>query len=211
MAASSHRDYCCCCIPLRFAVLIISIIALGLGGLSLWSVLHAGMTDQIPKIAAYIAAGVYFLLGLAGLFAVLFKRYGLAKNFSVLWWTVTIVVTCLSIASVVLLATRERDEVEFLCRTELLTDNAKYPGGKYDPATLAEDVSHCYRSVMIIAGASLGAQVLIMAICGWVASRYTSEVKHRKDLGQTIFGYGPVVQSPPAPGQQQGYPYYAKV
>lgn len=171
----------------------------------------SSVIDNIPKIAAYIAAGVYCLLGLAGLFAVLFKRYGLAKNFSVLWWTVTVIVTCLSIASVVLLATRERDEVEELCRSELLTDNIKYPGGKYDPATLADDVSYCYRGVMIIAGASLGVQVLVMAICGWVASRYTSEVKHRKDLGQTIFGYGPVVQSPPAPGQQHGYPYYAKV
>lgn len=167
--------------------------------------------DNIPKIAAYIAAGVYCLLGLSGLFAVLFKRYGLAKNFSVLWWTVTIVVTCLSIASVILIATRERDEVEALCRTELLEDASKYPGGVYDPATLADDVSYCYRGVLIIAGTSLGVQVLIMAICGWVASRYTSEVKHRKDLGQTIFGYGPVVQSPPAPGQQPGYPYYGKV
>ncbi|KAF9427410.1 hypothetical protein BGZ94_004952 [Podila epigama] len=215
-AATSARDYCCCCIPLRFAVLIISFIALALGGASLWSVLYAGYSDYIPKIAAYVATGVYGILGLSGLFAVLFKRYGLAKNFSVLWWTVTVVVTALSILSVVLLATRERDEVEILCRVELLNDSEKYPGGAYQGDVLADDIRYCYRTVLLIAGVSLGVQVFVMAICGWVASRYTSEVKHRKNLGQTIFGYGPVVQSPPSPSQQQqpgqqAYPYYNKV
>ncbi|KAG0333850.1 hypothetical protein BG004_000674, partial [Podila humilis] len=138
-------------------------------------------------------------------------RYGLAKNLSVLWWTVTILTTLLSIASVILLATRERDEVQELCRVELLEDHEKFPPGRYNFISLEDDVKYCYRGVLIIAGVSLGIQVLVMSICGWVASRYTSEVKHRKDLGQTIFGYGPVVNSPPGPTQQQGYPYYAKV
>ncbi|KAF9980324.1 hypothetical protein BGZ75_008568 [Mortierella antarctica] len=172
----THRNYCCGCIPLRFAVAIFSILALALGAASLWNVLRVGV--------------------LTGLFSVFFKKYALAKNFSVLWWTVTILVILLSGTNMVLLATREKDEIKGICQTDLLSENDKYLGGVglYDPATLAVDVENCYRFVLVMAGVAMAVQVLVMMVGGWVASRYTSEIKHRKDglaftYGQ---GYGPL-------------------
>ncbi|KAF9946581.1 hypothetical protein BGZ72_000202 [Mortierella alpina] len=169
----SHRNYCCGCIPLRFAVAIFSILALALGAASLWNVLRVGV--------------------LTGLFSVFFKKYALAKNFSVLWWTVTVLVILLSGTNMVLLATREKDEVKGICQRNLLSENV----GLYDPTTLAGDVENCYRFVLVIAGAAMAVQVLVMMVGGWVASRYTSEIKHRKDglaftYGQ---GYGPITSS----------------
>ncbi|KAF9586502.1 hypothetical protein BGW38_003627 [Lunasporangiospora selenospora] len=198
--ASKNRDYCCCCIPLRFAVTIISLIALGLGAVSVWSVIRYNITDAIPKIASYVIAGVYGLLGVSGLVSVVFKHYALAKNFSVLWWTVTIIVTILSIVNLVLIATREKEEVRGRCQTELIASfNDKYTLGSttYDAATLADDVDTCYRWVLIVLGIATGVEVLVMSFCGWVASRYTAEVKNRKvEMGYTE-GYGPIVSPPP--------------
>ncbi|KAF8925872.1 hypothetical protein EDD21DRAFT_401715 [Dissophora ornata] len=209
--APSNRDYCCCCIPLRLAVAIVSILALALGGASLWNIHRTGVTGS--KIPAYVATGIYCLLGVSGLFSVIFKRYALAKNFSVLWWTVTICVTILAVADLVLLGTSEKDDAKTVCQNNLLTENDKYTGVTYDPQALADDVDNCYKYVMIITGIALAVQVLIMSIGGCVASRYTSEVKHMKDgliytYGQ---GYGPLQAQPPmqtqVPVYQPAHPY----
>ncbi|KAF9914937.1 hypothetical protein BX616_007277 [Lobosporangium transversale] len=204
----ANRSYCCCCVPFRFAVAIFSTIALALGGASLWSVLRVGTTDSTTRIAAYIATGVYGLLGVAGLISVFFKKYALAKNFSVLWWTVTFLVTVLSVINIIFLATREKEAVMGLCRTQLLKDDDRY-FGPYDPNSLFEDVDGCYRWVMIITGICTAVQVVLMAIGGWVASKYTSEVKHHKEgltytYGQ---GYGPVTSQPQHPPYQPAHPY----
>ncbi|CAO3574944.1 unnamed protein product [Mortierella alpina] len=193
----THRNHCCGCIPLRFAVAIFSVLALALGAASLWNVLRVGvLTDSTARITAYVATAIYGILGVSGLFSVFFKKYALAKNFSVLWWTTTVLVILLSGTNMVLLATREKDEVKGICQTNLLSENNKYLGGVgvYDPATLVDDVENCYRFVLVFAGAAMAVQVLVMMVGGWVASRYTSEIKHRKDglayaYGQ---GYGPI-------------------
>ncbi|KAF9403638.1 hypothetical protein BGX21_001479 [Mortierella sp. AD011] len=178
--ARPDKDYCCCCIPLRFAVAIIGLVALVLGALDLWSVLRAGSSaNTSSRISVYIAAGVYGVLGISGLLSAIIKTYGLAKNFSVLWWTFTIVVSILSIVSLVLVATQDKDELRAVCRDNLLSD--KYSAGGYDPNSLEDDVNSCYNLTLIISGVSLAVQVLVMSLCGWVASRYTGEVKHMHD------------------------------
>ncbi|KAF9984071.1 hypothetical protein BGZ65_001024 [Modicella reniformis] len=194
-----HRKYCCFCIPYRFAVCIFSILALAIGGASLWSILRIGITDSTTKIAAYVATGIYLFLGLSGLSAVFFKRYALAKNFSVLWWTVTILATILSIANAALLATREKDDVRAICRSTLLREL-----GTSDP-TLEEDVDACYKYVLIVSGTVTAVDVLIMIIGGIVASGYTREVKHRMDgLIPPVQAYG---QVKPEPLLQPAHPY----
>ncbi|KAG0046027.1 hypothetical protein BGZ83_008790 [Gryganskiella cystojenkinii] len=191
---SPHRSYCCFCIPYRLAVAIFSILSLALGAASLWNVLRTGskMTDQTSKISAYIATGVYGLLGVCGLVSVFFKRYALAKNFSVLWWTVTILTTILAIAGTVILATREKDEVKTICQADLLEDDhtGKYSAVPDGGIALADDVNSCYKWVMIIAGCGTLVQFLIMSLGGFVASRYTKEVKFEKEGLSYVYGQG---------------------
>ncbi|KAF9359697.1 hypothetical protein BGX26_011645 [Mortierella sp. AD094] len=201
--ARQGKDYCCCCIPLRFAVAIIAIIALILGAADLWSVLRSGNnTNSNSRISVYIAAGVYGLLGISGLLSAIIKTYGLAKNFSVLWWSFTIVVSILSVINLVLVATRDKDDLRLTCRDNLLTDD-KYSSGNYDPNSLEDDVNSCYNLLLIIAGVSMAVQVLVMSLCGWVASRYTGEVKHMHDNDnvQSQILYQPQPQAQP----QEGY------
>ncbi|KAF9435809.1 hypothetical protein BGZ76_005493 [Entomortierella beljakovae] len=184
--ARPNRDYCCCCIPLRGAVVIISLIVLAIGGLNLWSILRVDSTDTTSKIAGYISAGVYGLLGICGILCALIKTYALAKNFSVLWWTVTIITTILAVINVILTATRDKETLQGVCRYTLIND----PGLNHnydDIDVLEKDVQTCYNLYIVIAGISLGIQVLLMSLFGWVASRYTGEVKHMHDnehLGQ---------------------------
>ncbi|KAI1313926.1 hypothetical protein EDD11_002390 [Mortierella claussenii] len=205
----AHRSYCCYCIPFRFAVAIFSILALALGGTSIWTVLRSGITDSTTRIAAYVATGVYGLLGVSGLVSVVFKRYALAKNFSVFWWTVTCLVIILSVINLIFVATSEKDAIKGVCQTNLLRDSDKYQG-RYDPVALADDVDLCYKWVLIVSGIGVALQVLIMMVGGYVASHYTSEVKHHKEgltytYGQ---GYGPVTpQSSQYPPYQPAHPY----
>ncbi|KAF9346837.1 hypothetical protein BGX26_001660 [Mortierella sp. AD094] len=201
---SPHRSHCCFCIPFRFAVAILSLLSLAIGGLGLWFVLKTGFTDSSYRIPAYVATGIYCLIGVSGLCAVIFKKYALAKNFSVLWWTVTVVVSILSIINIILLATRGKEETMDNCKANLLLYDDKYIAGKYDPADLAADVDTCANFLLIAAGAGFAIQFIVMSIGGWVASMYTSEVKHQKEglvytYGQ---GYGPVHPQPqPHPHQ----------
>ncbi|KAF8980979.1 hypothetical protein BGZ46_003399 [Entomortierella lignicola] len=205
--ARQGKDYCCCCIPLRFAVGIIAIVALILGAANLWVVLK-GTNESTSKTSAYISAGVYAVLGLSGLLSALIKTYSLAKNFSVLWWTITIIVTILSVINLVLIATRDKGDLQTICRANLLNDD-KYSSGNYNPDDLNNDVTSCYNAVLIFAGASLAVQVLIMSLCGWVASRYTGEVKHMHDNDNDqvhiSFQGQPQPQGQLQPQDQQGY------
>lgn len=145
---------------------------------------------------------MYGLLGISGLVSVFFKRYALAKNFSVLWWTVTVLTTILAIIGTVFLATREQAEVKTICQSDLLDDDHT---GKYTTANgglqLADDVNSCYKWTMIIAGVAIAIQFLIMSIGGFVASRYTREVKYEKEGLSYTYGQGylqPQAQVPSA-------------
>ncbi|KAF9991483.1 hypothetical protein BGZ80_006432, partial [Entomortierella chlamydospora] len=153
--------------------------------------------DSSYRIASFVNSGIYCLLGVSGLFAVIFKKYALAKNFSVLWWTVTIVTTILSIVSIVLLATRGKEEIMNYCKTNHVT-------GDYGP----DYVDQCAKNWVIIAGVGVAIQFAVMSIGGWVASRYTSEVKHQNEgLAYTYGkGYGPV-HPQPQPHHSAAHPY----
>ncbi|KAF9395970.1 hypothetical protein BGX21_009720, partial [Mortierella sp. AD011] len=149
------------------------------------------------RIASFVVSGIYCLLGVSGLFAVIFKKYALAKNFSVLWWTVTIVTTILSIVNIVLLATRGKEEIMSKCETNYATEN-------YGP----ESVEQCAKYWVIVTGVYVAIQFVVMSIGGWVASRYTSEVKHQNEgLAYTYGkGYGPV-HPQPQPHHSAAHPY----
>ncbi|KAF9284279.1 hypothetical protein BGZ88_010051 [Linnemannia elongata] len=216
--APAHRNYCCCCIPYRVAVFIVSLFALVFGGGTIWSFVRSGMTDSTTKWATYILAGVYILLGVSGMFAVFIKKYAVAKNFSVLWWIATVLITILSVIGIVLLATREQDDVKALCQIALLEDDPKYSGGiPYSATGLAEDVGSCYRTVMIVVGVCTSVQLFLMIVGGSVASSYTSEVKHRKNGLTYTYGQGyaflqpqpqpPMQQAVPQPQYQKTHPY----
>ncbi|GJJ69503.1 hypothetical protein EMPS_01849 [Entomortierella parvispora] len=204
---SPKRNHCCFCIPYRLAVAFFSILSLALGAATLWNVLRTGskITDSTSKIAAYVATGVYGLLGVCGLFSVFFKRYALAKNFSVLWWTVTVLTTVLAIAGTILLATREKDEVKTLCQSQLLEDDHS---GKYSSTTgglaLANDVDDCYKWTMIFAGVATAVQLFLMSVGGFVASQYTREVKFEKEGLSYIYGQGYLQPQAPVPS---AHPY----
>ncbi|KAF9133554.1 hypothetical protein BGW39_009525 [Mortierella sp. 14UC] len=174
--AAQHRDYCCCCIPLRLGVFLISLIALVFGGFSLWTTLRQADADQTSKISGYITTGIYGLLGVSGLLSVMCKVYALAKNFSVLWWTVTILSTILNIASIIIVATSQKENARESCRAGIRND-----ASKYNPLTLEDDVDACFRLGLIIIGVALAVQCIVMSLCGWVASRYVGEVKHMHD------------------------------
>lgn len=152
------------------------------------------------------------------MFAVFIKKYALAKNFSVLWWIATVLITILSVIGIVLLATREQDDVKALCQIALLEDDPKYSGGiPYSATGLAEDVGSCYRTVMIVVGVCTSVQLFLMIVGGSVASSYTSEVKHRKNGLTYTYGQGyaflqpqpqpPMQQAVPQPQYQKTHPY----
>ncbi|KAG0350187.1 hypothetical protein BC939DRAFT_452983 [Gamsiella multidivaricata] len=206
--APTHRDYCCFCIPFRLGVTIFSLLALALGGFSIWSVLRAGVTDSTAKTVAYVSTGIYGILGVSGLMSVIFKRYALAKNFSVLWWTVTVLITILSTFSMIFLATRAKDEVKSICQADLLQN--ENDSGAVGLATLADDVEACYKYVLLIAGVGTAVQVLVLLVGGWVASRYTGEVKcYRRGKSFTNGQTCGSVQVNPLQSfnqQPQGYP-----
>ena len=117
--------------------------------------------------------------------SVFFKTYGVAKNFSSLWWFVTIVVSIMAIIKIIFVGVSSKDEVRSACQQSLLTTD-KYSSGNYNPATLSKDVDSCYRAAILTAGLALAIQVLVMSLCGWVASRYAREVQeqHEQDLQQ---------------------------
>ncbi|KAF9094691.1 hypothetical protein BGX29_009394 [Mortierella sp. GBA35] len=157
--SSTHRNYCCCCIPYRIAVLIVSLLSLAFGGVTLWGLLRSGITDLTTRYATYVLSGIYLLLGVSGLFAVAIKRYAVAKNFSVLWWIATVLITILSVLGIVLLATREQLEVRGICQIALLEARG---GTSYTPEALQEDVASCYRNSMIIVGVVTSVQLFLM-------------------------------------------------
>ena len=146
------------------------------------------LSDQSSKIAAYISTVVYGILGVSGILCVTFKKYGLAKNFSTLWWVVTIAVTLLAICDLIFVGVSSKDYIRSVCQQELLLTD-KYSSGNVDAGQLSDDVDSCYRTVVMTGGIVLAVQLLVMSLCGWVASRYTSEVKHQHDVDQQQVGY----------------------
>ncbi|KAG0200143.1 hypothetical protein BGX28_006695 [Mortierella sp. GBA30] len=127
--------------------------------------------DTTSKIPGIISLIVYGILGISGLLSVIFKTFTLAKNFSVCWWSVTIVASLLSLVNVILLATKSKNDIKEHCATGPSNERVDWNG----------DIDSCYRFVMLVAGLSLAIEVIVMSLCGVVASRYTRQVKHQND------------------------------
>ncbi|KAG0222376.1 hypothetical protein BGW42_006668 [Actinomortierella wolfii] len=164
-----NRRYCCFCIPLRFAVFVISIGLLAVAAATAYQKYKANETgDNFAKIFVWVCAGVQGFVALIGLLAVLTKSKPVTTFFSVLWWLMTLAVTGLSVASLVFIATRNKDAVHEHCRDSLTT--------QFMPVPSDEDVATCYKWAVIVSGVIIGVQFLLMAICGWIIQNYRREV-----------------------------------
>lgn len=153
-----------------------------------------------------MATGVYGLLGVCGLVSVFFKRYALAKNFSVLWWTVTVLTTILGIVGTVLLATEAKNQVKDLCQADLLEDDhsGKYSNPNGGGLQLAYDVNDCFKWTMIFTGVATAVEFLIMSVGGYVASQYTREVRFEREGLSYTYGQGYLQPQAPVPS---AHPY----
>ncbi|KAF9098586.1 hypothetical protein BGX23_005889 [Mortierella sp. AD031] len=170
------RSYCCGYIPYRIGVLIISLIAAAFGGYTLAIMANDTKSTSSSKVGGYIGGSIYLLLAFFGILSVAFKIYPLVKNFSVLWWGATVLTTILNTLTIILLATSAKDFARDACY------NAQVEAfDYYDAKVLELDVDACYKNWMVVVGVSMGVEALIMCLCGFVASRYTSEVKHMYD------------------------------
>ncbi|KAF9283503.1 hypothetical protein BGZ68_005323 [Mortierella alpina] len=170
----ASRDRFCCCIPLRFAVFVISVISIAVGAMHLGVALRNKDAENSQKATAYISFAVHAILGISGLLSVFFKTYALAKNFSTLWWSCTLVTVVLSVASIVLLLTKNKEHYKNMCQTELVNTDYKL---LLNPSSLSKDVDSCYKAVVISYGIATALEILVMVFCGWIASRSTRQTK----------------------------------
>ncbi|KAF9967407.1 hypothetical protein BGZ70_009654 [Mortierella alpina] len=173
----ASRDRFCCCIPLRFAVFIISIVSIGIGAMHLGVALRNKDAEGSQKSTAYISFAVHAILGISGLLSVFFKTYSLAKNFSTLWWSCTLVTVLLSVASLVLLLTKNKAHYKDVCAVELSTavSNTNRLVQNTPPST--KDVDNCYKLIVVSYGIVTALEISVMVFCGWIASRSTRQTK----------------------------------
>ncbi|KAF9160152.1 hypothetical protein DFQ27_005975 [Actinomortierella ambigua] len=163
-----HRRYCCFCVPLRFAVFIISIALLGIAAATSYQKYKANeASDDTVKIVIYVTAGVQAFVALVGLLAVITKSKPVTTFFSVLWWILTLAVAGLSIVNIVLLTTRDRGLGHDICRTAL-SENTPVPS--------EDDVETCYKWSVIISAIVIVVQFIVNAVCGWIILNYRREV-----------------------------------
>ncbi|CAO3564766.1 unnamed protein product [Mortierella alpina] len=173
----ASRDRFCCCIPLRFAVFIISIISIGIGAMHLGVALRNKDAGGSQKSTAYISFAVHAILGISGLLSVFFRTYSLAKNFSTLWWSCTLVTVLLSIASIILLLTKNKEPYKDMCAAQLSNEISHTNKLVQKTTPSDKDVDNCYRLIVISYGISTALEISVMVFCGWIASRSTRQTK----------------------------------
>ena len=132
-------------------------------------------TEGSQKAIAYLSFAVHTILCISGLMSVFFKTYSLAKNFSTLWLSFTIVTSLLSIANLLLLLTKNKEHVKDVCLTELLTTTSGADKFLKNPAYFDKDVDSCYRAIVIGYGIATAIEISVMVFCGWIASRSTRQ------------------------------------
>ncbi|KAG9322662.1 hypothetical protein KVV02_007929 [Mortierella alpina] len=178
------RDRFCCCIPLRFAVFVISVVAIGIGAMRLGVTLREKDAERSQKITAFISFAVYAILGISGLLSVFFKTYSFAKNFSTLWWSCTLVTALMSIASLVLLLTTNKKYYKAICQIKLDNDpDVNKINRDSTSSSFQMSVDLCYKTIVISYGITTAIELLVMVFCGWIASRSTRQTK-RDEIAQ---------------------------
>lgn len=120
---------------------------------------------------------MHAILGISGLLSVFFKTYSLAKNFSTLWWSCTLVTALLSIVSIALLLTKDKQHYRDICLVELVKTESGVNKFVQNTTSLDKDVDACYKAVVISFGIATALEISVMAFCGWIASRSTRQTK----------------------------------
>ncbi|KAF9195018.1 hypothetical protein BGZ51_005982 [Haplosporangium sp. Z 767] len=197
--ATKDRDLCCCCIRLRLAVGVISLVYLAIVAATTYQKYVANDTgkyhssqfcsfqrakhhltwtaylystfsdDSTAKAIIYTSAGLQAIIALMGLLSAATKSVKITKVFSYLWWSLTLVVLAMSIGSVYLVAKKNRDAVEDKCRTSLKPSNGV--------SVTDDEVYDCYRTAVVISAVVLGVQFIVMCLIGWIIQRFLREVK----------------------------------
>ncbi|KAI1316873.1 hypothetical protein EDD11_009363 [Mortierella claussenii] len=177
--AAPDRDLCCCCIHLRLAVAVISLIYLAIIAATTYQKYVANdIGDHTAKIVIFVSAGLQVLIALLGLLSAITKSVSITKIFSILWWCLTAVVLALSIGNVVLVAKDDRTAIEDACRQDLKPSNGNN--------VTDSEAYNCYRTVVVISAVVLGIQFVLMCLFGWVIQRFLREVKQDAAIASAL-------------------------
>ncbi|KAF9113225.1 hypothetical protein BGX27_001972 [Mortierella sp. AM989] len=168
--AKGDRELCCCCISLRPAVAMVSLIYLLIIAATTYQKYAANnIGDSTAKAIIYVSCGLQVLIALLGLLSAITKSVKITKAFSVSWWSLTLIVLGLSIVSVVFVARDDRTAIEDECEKNIKPSN----GIKVSDS----EVYNCYRTTVVVSAVVLGLQFLIMCLIGWLIQRFLREVK----------------------------------
>ncbi|KAK3811452.1 MAG: hypothetical protein J3R72DRAFT_463399 [Linnemannia gamsii] len=170
--APTDRDLCCCCIRLRPAVAVISVIYLCITAATTYQKYSANKTgEDAAKYVIFISVGLQVFIAVLGLLSAATKAVIITKTYTYLWWLLTLVVFALSVGNVYLVARNDRMQIEYQCLKSLVPSN-----GKEDQVT-ASQIYNCYRTVVVISAVVLGVQFIVMCLIGWVNQRFLREVQ----------------------------------
>ncbi|KAF9933217.1 hypothetical protein FBU30_006158 [Linnemannia zychae] len=168
--APTDRDLCCCCIRLRPAVAVISIIYLCITAATSYQKYRANNTgDDTAKYVIFVSAGLQVLIALLGLLSSATKAVFITKTYTYLWWILTLVVLALSIGNIYLVARNDRMQIEYECLKSLVPSDGNQ--------VTDSEIYSCYRMVVVISAVVLTIQFIIMCLIGWVNQRFLREVQ----------------------------------
>ncbi|KAF8980980.1 hypothetical protein BGZ46_003400 [Entomortierella lignicola] len=168
--AKEDRDLCCCCIRLRLAVGVISLVYLAVTAATTYQKYVANnIGDGTAKAIIYVSCGLQVLIAILGLISSITKSVNITKAFSFSWWFLTLIVLGLSIVNVVFVAKNDKEAIKAECQNDILASDGT--------AVTDSQIDSCYRTTVIVSAVVLGVQFLIMCLIGWVIQRFLREVK----------------------------------
>ncbi|KAF8937870.1 hypothetical protein BGZ58_002019 [Dissophora ornata] len=153
------------------AVGVISLIYLAVAAATTYQKYVANNTDdQTAKVVIFVSGGLQILIALFGLFSAITKSVLITRVFASLWWSLTLAVLGLSIASLYFVTKDDKVAIENECQKDMTPVNGT--------AVITDtDVNSCYRTAVIVSAVVLAVQFLIMCLIGWVIQRFLREVK----------------------------------
>ncbi|KAF9898131.1 hypothetical protein BX616_004452 [Lobosporangium transversale] len=166
---SRPKEYCCCCVPLGFGVIIICLLALVHGIFNLVTTQQGEPISLTSNVLALISGGLFLLLGLGGGYCALSKSYKRVKAFSILWWIATAVITAFNIVDFSLVS-RHKEDIKLACQKEL--------GDITYSTSLPED---CYGAVTTMLVLFLVLDMMLMLFFGHAIHLYANQLKGPDD------------------------------
>ncbi|KAF9435808.1 hypothetical protein BGZ76_005492 [Entomortierella beljakovae] len=175
------RDLCCCCIKLRPAIAVISLIYLAIIGATSYQKYSANdVGDNVAKTVIYVSCGLQVIIALLGLLSAATKSVKITTGFSYSWWILTLIVLGLSIVNIVYVAKNDRTAIEDECRRVIKPSNGI--------EVTDSEVYNCYRTTVVVSAVVLGIQFLIMCVIGWIINRFLREVKQDAAIAAALKG-----------------------